>query len=345
MLIKTIFITLSILFLSGNILLPCSAQTLPEKLIEIKISHFAPSTWSQQTHVLEPWAKKIETLTNGRLRFSFFLNESLGKANEQYDLVLKGIADIGCSITEYTPERFPLTSSMKLPFLGVQSGEQASLVLWRIYRDHLKKEFQDTKVLWLWCHSPGQIHTVNKPIRTLEDLKGLRIKITDPGMARVLEELGAVPVICTAPDTYLLLKKGELDGVIIPWEGAYAFDLLQFCKYHTLVNFYTMPFFAVMNKDKYHSLPEDIKKIIDDNSGEEMAVTAGQVSDHEDLKGIALAEKRGDFIYTMPASELNRWKTITMPLGDEWIEKMKTAGLPGDKVLTAIVDLFLQLQK
>jgi len=202
MLTKKIFITLSILFFSGNLTLPCSAQTLPEEPIELKISHFGLPTWAQQTEVLEPWAKTIETLAKGRIKFSFFPNEILGKANEQYDLVLKGITDIGCSVTEYTPGRFPLTSSMKLPFLGVQSGEQASIVLWRIYNDYLKEEFKDTKVLWLWCHGPGQIHTVNKPVRTLEDLKGLRIRIVDPLMAKVLEQLGAIPVKCSAPDTY-----------------------------------------------------------------------------------------------------------------------------------------------
>ena len=313
-----------------------------EESIELKISHFAPSTWTQQSEVLEPWAKKIEKLTNGRVKFSFFPKEALGKASEQYDLALKGIADIAIGLPDYTPGRFPLISAMKLPFLG-ESGERASIVLWGLYKRYLGDEFKDTKVLWMFCHGPGHLHMVNKKVKILKDLKGLRIRVADPVLGKVVELLGAVPLIATIPEAQKLLKAGKADGVAVPWEGALSFKFLELCRFHTEINMYTLPFFVVMNKEKFKSLPEDIKKIIDENSGEEMSALAGRVMDNGDARAKRIASGRGDFIYSLPKAELERWKRITMPVGDEWVEKMKKKGLSGEEILTYIID-FIQIK-
>ena len=312
--------------------------------IELKISHFGTADWPYQKNVLEPWANKIEDLTNGRVKFSFFPNQILGKAPEQYNLVVDGTADIAVGITDYTPGRFPLTSCMQLPFLG-ESGETASIVLWHLYQKYLKDEFKETKVLGLWCHGPGHLHTTKKPIKTLEDLKGLRIKVANPTLGKALKLLGAVPVVCTINDTAKLLNEGELDGVALPWEGVVSFNLSDLCKYHTETSIYTLSFFAVMNKEKYESLPADIRKIIDENIGESISALAGKTSDDEDVKARNIVKKKGNFIYTLPRYELQRWKKMTMPVGDEWVEEMQTKDLPGQEALSFAVDLFMQLQK
>jgi TRAP-type transport system periplasmic protein len=331
-----VFIIISPLFAQDEALL--------QEPIELKISHFGPPDWPYQKDVLEPWVNKIENLTNGKVKFNFFPNQIMGKAPEQYNLVVNGTADIAVGITDYTPGRFPLTSCMQLPFLG-ETGETASIVLWHLYQKHLKDEFKDTKVLGLWCHGPGHLHTTKKPIKTLEDLKGLRIKVANPSLGKALKLLGAVPVVCTINDISKLLDEGKLDGVALPWEGVSSFNLSDLFKYHTETNIYTLSFFAVMNKKKYESLPADIRKIIDENIGESMSALAGKTSDDEDVKSRNIAKKNGDFIYTLPKSELQRWKKMTMSVGDEWIEKMQANDLPGQEALSFVVDLFIQLQK
>ena len=322
--------------------LPAQEKASLEEPIELKISHFALPTWIEQTDVLEPWAKKIESLTSGRVKFSFFPKQALGTASEQYDLVVNGTADISLGVTDYTPDRFPLTSCMKLPFMG-QDGEKASIVLWRLYQKHLKSEFKDVKVLWMFCHGPGHLHTTKKQVKTIEDLKGLKLRIGDPLTAKAFEILGASTVVCSAPDGYDLIKEGKLDGICMPWEGVLNFGYLDFCKYHTEINFYTTPFYVVMNKEKYESLPSDIRKIIDENSGEEMSALAGRVMKNEDVRGKKFAKDRGDSIYYLPESELKRWKQITMPLGDEWIKEMESKGLPGQKVLSDAIELHSEI--
>lgn len=314
-----------------------------EEPIVLKVSHFGPSNWSVQSQILEPWAKKIEVLSQGRVKFVFFPQEILGKANEQYDLVLNGVADIACSITEYTPGRFPLISYVKLPFISGEA-EKASMILWYLYQKYLKNEFKDTVVLALFCHGPANIHTISKQIKTLDDLKGLKIRVGDVLVGRVMELLGAVPVMSSAPEGYKLLKEGKVDGACIPWEGALNFNYLDLCKSHTEVNLYSLPFFIVMNKKRYNSLPADTRKIINDNSGEEMSVFAGRMMDAEDIKGSLIAMKRGDFIYHLPLAEVARWKKIAMPVGDNWVEEMKAKGLPGAEILAYEINLLLQLK-
>ena len=332
------------IFLLGMGLFFLAHNVFAEETIELKISHFAPPTWTPQKDILEPWAKKIETLTNGRIHFSFFPKEALGKGSEQYNLAVKGTADIALSVTEYSPGRFPLTSSMRLPFLS-KSAERNSLVLWSLYQKYLQEEYKDTKVLWLFCHGAGHLHTVSKPVKTLEDIKGLRLRVADPALGKVVELLGAIPVVSTAPEGYQLLQEGKVDGAIIAWSGAIDFKYLELCKYHTEINMYTLPMFVAMNKEKYTSLPEDVKKIFDENSGEKMAVMTGRAFDNVDVKAKKIAQDRGDFIYSLPKAEHERWKKITVVVGDHWVEEMKAKGLPGQEVLAYVVDLFIQLQK
>lgn len=332
-----------LLFLSLGLFFQSRAYA--EEAVELKISHFGPTSYVQHREVLEPWAKKIEKLTQGRIKITIFPAEALGKPAEQYDLAVKGIADISFGLPSYTPGRFPLTLVIRLPFLG-KSGEQASLIFWYLYKKYpqLQNEFKDTKVLWLFCHGPGQLHTVSQPVKTLEDLKGLRIRVADPALGKALELLGAIPVVSSVTDGYKLMQEGKIDGVCVPWEGALNFNYLELCKYHTLINMYALPFFVVMNKEKYASLPSDLKKIIDDNSGEEMAIVAGRAFDQEDAAGRKIAQDRGDFIYTLPKQELERWKKITMTVGDDWVKEMKAKGLPGQEVLTFIIE-FIRIEK
>jgi TRAP-type C4-dicarboxylate transport system substrate-binding protein len=308
-----------------------------EEAIELKISHFGPADYVQQREVLEPWAKKIEKLSQGRVKFTIFPKEALGVAARQYDMAIEGIADISFGLPSYTPGRFPLTSVMRLPFLG-DSGEQASLILWYLYEKFLKDEYKDVKVLWLFCHGPGQLHTVNKEVRTLEDLKGLRIRVADLLLGKAIELLGGIPVVSTAPEGYKLMQEGKIDGACLPWEGAYNFKYLEFCKYHAIINMYTLPFFVVMNKEKYESLPADLRKIIDENSGEEMSAAAGRANDREDAAGKGVAQGRGDFIYVLPQQELEGWRKITMPLGDSWKQEAEEKGQPGQEVLAFVIE-------
>lgn len=311
--------------------------------VELKMSHFMPPKHVQHRAVMAPWAKKMGELTKGKLKITIFPGGALGRPPQQYDNAVKGITDIAFGLQAYTPGRFPLTSCLRLPFM-VKSGEQGAIVFWDMYQKYLKDEYKDVKVLWLFCHGPGQIHTTRKQVKTLEDLKGLKIRSPGAIMSKALKRMGAVPVHMPITEAYTALERKTVDGVAVPWETMRPFRLYEQCKFHTVADLYTMTFFVVMNKKKYEALPSDIKKVLDEKSGEVMSVWAGRSYDQENIPGRQLVEKKGGKIFQLPFGEKERWRKAVLPLRDEWVKDMEEKGLPGEEVLKYAKDKLSKTQ-
>lgn len=227
--------------------------------INLKVSSPWPPKHPQHTMVIEPWGKKIGELTGGRVKITLFPGQALGKAKDQYEMAAKGICDIALTIPAYTPGRFQLTSVFWLPFM-VTSAEETSVALWKIYEKYLQDEYKDVKVMWQYVHAPGQIFTRKKPVTTLGDLKGMKIRATNPYVQKSLKVLGASPVSIPVPEVYNSLDRGVVDGTAMPFEGLWVFKQYEVVDYGTLCNLYTMSFAIVINKRKWESLPADIKK-------------------------------------------------------------------------------------
>ena len=211
------------------------------------------------TMVIEPWAKKINELTKGRVTINMFPGQALGKAADQYEMAAKGICDMALSIPAYTPGRFQLASVFMLPFM-VTTAEETSVAFWKTYEKYFVDEFKDVKVLWLYVHAPGQIFTRKKAFKTLADLKGMKIRATSPYIQKSLKVLGASPVAIPVPEVYSALERGVVDGTAMPFEGMWVFKQYEVVDYGTMCDLYTMTFAIVMNKAKWDALPADIKK-------------------------------------------------------------------------------------
>lgn len=310
--------------------------------VNLKMSHFMP-TKHPQHKVMEKWAKNMESLSGGKLKITIFPGGALGKPPHQYESAVKGVTDIAFGLHSYTPGRFPLTSVMELPFM-VKSGEQGAVVLWSLYEKYLRNEFKDAKILWMFCHGAGQLFTTKKPVKTLKDLKGLKIRSPGPIMSRVLKRLGATPVSMPITQVYTALERRTIDGVVVPWEAMRPFRLYEKCKYATEADIYTMTFFVAMNKNKYCSLPPDLKKLVDENTGEKMSFTAGKAYDAADGPGRELCIKKGIQIYKLPDAERERWKTTANPVEDQWVKDMEAKGLPGQEILEFTVESLTKVQ-
>jgi len=285
-----------------------------------------------QHKVMAQWAKDMEKRTNGRLKVTIFPGGALGKPPQQYDSAVKGITDIAFGLHAYTAGRFPLTSVLRLPFM-VKSGEQGAKVLWSLYERYLRDEFKDAKVLWMFCHGPGQVYTTKDPVKNLEDLKGVKLRTPGAVMSKVLKQLGAVPVSMPITQVYTALERKTVNGLCGPWEIMRPFRFYEQVKYATVANIYTQTFFVVMNKSKYESLPADLRKIIDENSGRKMSIVAGRAYDTADGPARELCIKKGIQVYTLPPQERRRWIKGAMPVVDNWLADMKAKGLPGKEVL------------
>jgi TRAP-type C4-dicarboxylate transport system substrate-binding protein len=317
-------------------LLCLSTGMVSAKIIELKFAQPFSPKHTMQKKVFEPWAEKINKMTNGKVKVTFYPGGALGKTPDHYDLAEKGIADIIYVLQDYTPGRFPMTSVFELPFM-IPSATKTSKAMWKTYEKfpEFQKEYKRVKPLALFCHPGGHFNTLKKPIRKIEDLKGLKFRTASPHVTKALKIFGAVPVNMPITEAYTALDRGVVDGTVLPWEGNFIFKLAELLKYGTEADFYTMTMMVVMNKRKWNSLPDDIKKVIDETTGMAMSLEAGKTYDqtNQPMKGLCL--KKGMQAIQLPAAEKKKLEALTIPLRDEWIKEMDAKGLPGKAVLDA----------
>lgn len=324
------------LFVIGHFFLTEPAETWATT-IELKLSQPFSPKYYQQTQLLEPWAKQLEEHTNGQVKVKFFPGGALGKAGQIYSMVENGIVDIGFDLHDYTPGRFPAISVFELPFM-ISSAELGSEAMWKAYEqfESVRKEYKGVKVLWLSCHAPGFFNTTQKPIKSLEDLKGLKIRTASSMVTETLQLFGSTPVTMPATEVYNALEKGVVDGTVLPYDGLKAFKLEDVVKYIARADFYTMTFFVVMNQKKFDSLPQKAKEFINGHMGAMMSKASGKIFDQESKivrkKFLDLGVKEFEF----NDAEMKKLKQVVEPIEDKWLKEAASKGIDGQKLLKAV---------
>jgi TRAP-type C4-dicarboxylate transport system substrate-binding protein len=301
--------------------------------ITLKLSSFVPAPHFMNQEVLVPWIEMVEERTDGQVQIDFYPGGTLGKPQDQYDMAVKGVADITWGILGYTPGRFPLSTVMDIPFMS-PSAETGSRMIQRLYDDGLlKEEYRDVKLLALGMPNGVDLHTRKKLVKNLEDLKGLRVRVWSPIMGEVFKSWGGVPVAMPATEVYVSMERGVIDAVVMDPNTLYATKLNEVVKYHTRAGLFSSGFFFVMNKKTWNSLPSDVQKVIDELSGEYFAAELhGKRGDLAAAKAWERIEAEGHTIYVLDEDEKKRWEGTSSYVADEWVENMENKGLPGERV-------------
>jgi TRAP-type C4-dicarboxylate transport system substrate-binding protein len=157
-------------------------------------------------------------------------------------------------------------------------------------------------------------------------------------VTKALKIFGSVPVTMPITETYTALERGVVDGTVVPWEGVFIFKLQDLLKYTTITDFYTVTMAFLMNKDKWESLPEDIKKILEPHIGYSLSEWAGRVYDetNEPMKQRCL--KAGMQIVDLDPAVLAKLKEVTDPLRKEWVKEMSDKGFAAQEILDAAIE-------
>lgn len=321
----------SIFFLGMLLLVGTFSYAQTTKPIELKLSHGLSTMHNLHVNVFVPFAKELEQRTKGRAKITIYPSESLGKIKDQYDLVLQGVTDMAWFVPAYTTGRFPLTSVMELP-MHVPSAKVGSRVIWELYDKYLKADYPGIKIITLCTDGPGQLHMVKKPVRTLEDIKGLRIRSSGVEQTALLRELGASPLTIPIADVYDALQKGMADGAVFDFSAIVDFKLHELMRYHTIANMYVLPFGMVMNQKVWDGLPADIQKAITEISGAHMSEVAGASFDKYDSLGREAAKRVKAEIITLSPQEQKRWDDRASPIIEKWIASVEAKGAPGKKI-------------
>jgi len=280
--------------------------------VRLTYSSFFPPTHIQ-SKLAEQWCNEVETRTGKSVLIDFYPGGTLSPARQCYDGVVEGISDIGQSALAYSRGRFPVMAAVDLP-MGYQTGVQATAVANAVYAKFAPAELDDVVPMYFHAHGPGLLFTVEKPVRTMADLKGLKIRSTG-NSAKLIEALGGTPVAQPMPAAYQSLQKGVVDGSVHPMESNKGWKLGEVVRHCTMTVpvGYTTTFFIVMNKDRWNEiLPKD-QKIIE-QINREWSVKHGRAWDASDAEGREfLASKGGDFIELDPA-EAERWVQAARPV-------------------------------
>lgn len=302
--------------------------------IKLTYSNFFPPTHIQ-SKLAESWCEEVARRTEGRVKVQYFAGQTLTKARQTYDGVVDGIADIGYSAFAYTRGRFPVMGAVDLP-MGYPDGVTATAVANMVYERFTPEELADTRLMYVHAHGPGLIHTRDKAVRTLEDLKGMKIRSTGTS-AQVVKALGGTPVPMPMPESYQSLQKGVVDGCANPIETNKGWKLGEVVDYVTLAYpvAYTTSFFIVMNKTKWNSIDAEDQKTIQ-AINREWAVKHGEAWDSSDKEGLKFFLDQGNTTVEIDAKEAVRWEAAVAPMIDEYAAKLDEKGLNGTEVIEAI---------
>lgn len=309
--------------------------------VTLRFAHFWPAVAGTHKQLFQVWADTIAEESDGRIAVEVYPAQTLAKAPAQYDAVKSRIADVTATVQGYTANRFPLTQVVELPGV-VKNAAHGSCIIQNLYDEGMiADEYGDTRPLFLFTHGPGHLHTTSTPIKSPQDLAGLRIRRPTSVVANLLEQVGAQPVGMPAPESYQSMQRGVIDGVALPWEGQLVFRLNELTQQHTEVGgLYTLSFVVTMNKDVYESLGDDLKKVIDDNSGMKWAEKAATVFDALDEKGRAAALEAGHEIHVVEGGADNpEWKPVLEKATEAYLSDLEGKGLPARKVYARAMEL------
>jgi TRAP-type C4-dicarboxylate transport system substrate-binding protein len=311
--------------------LPAAAQE-----VTLKVHYHLPPTSFAGTLFIQPWCERIAKESGNRMKCQIYPSMQLGGTPSQlFDQVRDGVADVVWTLPGYTAGRFPTVEAFELPFM-MQSPEATSKALWDYVQLHGQAEFKDVRPLAFHVHGDGVFHMASKPVKTAADLRGLKLRAPTRMTNKFIAMLGATPVSMPVPQVGDALSKGVIDGAVVPYEVVPSVKLQELAKYHSETDpaeaaFYTSTFIFAMNKAKYESLPADLKKVIDNNSGQALSGQIGKAflqADHEGKKLVAPAS-----VNVIPAAELASWKQLGNKLAADWVKDMDGKGLPGARLL------------
>uniref|UniRef100_UPI003341025B TRAP transporter substrate-binding protein n=1 Tax=Castellaniella defragrans TaxID=75697 RepID=UPI003341025B len=325
-----------------------AAAAQADDKVVLKVAHFLPATANAQVRMIQPWCDKVARESNARIVCQIYPAMQLGGTPAQlFDQAKDGVADVVWTLQTYSAGRFDKSAVFELPWM-ISDTESGSKALWDFTHQYAMDEYRGVHPIFMHVHDGTLLHFTGKTPETLEDMKGLKIRAANRVNSQMLAAIGAAPVQMPLPAIPDAMAKGVVDGAAVPWEGVPAIKLDEIARYHMDVprgkpRMANSIFVFGMNQARYDSLPPDLKKIIDDNSGLETSGWAGRVA-FDDMAATFRqgAEANGNTFYYMPDIEYDRWVDATRVVDQEWVQSVDQKGANGAELLLLARNLIRQ---
>ncbi len=304
--------------------------------VTLRLHQFLPAQANVPALVLDVWADQVEEASGGRIEIERYPSMQLGGTPpELMDQAIDGVADIVWTVVGYTPGRFPSTEVFELPFM-VEDARAASCAYWTMFEESMQEEFSAVHILGTWVHGPGMFHTAD-PVEVPGDLQGMQIRGGSRLVNQLLELTGATPVGMPVPAVTEGLSRGVIDGTTIPWEVTASLRVAELVSNHTEFEgpaLYNLTFVLAMNSDVYNGLPDDLRAIIDENSGLDFSIFAGGTQADADGPARQIAVDLGNNIITIDqATAESEWLPVVEPIYASWVADMAANGRDGQALI------------
>ncbi|MFL1453988.1 TRAP transporter substrate-binding protein [Marinobacter sp. GN3S48] len=309
----------------------------------LRVSHFLPASSNAHANVIEPWCEKLEADSDGRLQCQIYPSMQLGGSpSDLADMARNGVADIVWTAPGYSPGKFPRTEALELPFLLPYGGVSGNDIIWEFYQQHAYKDYSRFKVLALFGDGGMDIHTRETPINSLADLQGLKLRASGRIIAETLDALGATPVSMPPAQMTESIAKGVVDGAVATWEVVPPTKLNEVTNHHTQLGEERAAFgytilAMLMSKRTYDRLPEDLREIINDNSGEPLVRAFGEAWDKEMVRARSLVDEES--VTELIEAHYNELREQVRELPQQWAKRASEKGLDGETLVETVREL------
>lgn len=322
-------------FFASLILAALSLDAAAQERIALKISSFTPPPHWTNSQLFQPWAQELEKKSGGKVRATLFAgNSAFGKIENQTDQVKAGATDLAWVMNGVPRGRFLRSLIMDLPFMA-PNAYAATNAMWAMLPTHLKEDYAGFKVLAITCHNAGDFFFRDRKVERMEDVRNLRIRAPSSQVQALLQHVGAVPITMGPGQIYESLEKGTIDGLLSVYDGIRGFRLESLVKYALSAHVYVTCFNITMNQDKYNSLPADVKKLIDETTGDRWIEAMPVLWDKNDEAGRQLAVSRGLQVVPVSEDERNKWRAQAQPVIGQQLADLEKQGISNAREIHA----------
>ncbi len=314
-----------------------SFSAVAQTTIRLRVADSFPPAHHQSRDGIVFWMNRVTELTSGRVQFDYFPAEQLGKISDMLDLAQNRVADITYVGPAYFTDRMPLSGVTELPgsFSAAQEGTRA---FWRLIEEYLlEAEFLPNGVRPLYgvMLPPYQLATVPRPVVNLDDLRGLKVFTARGTQELVVRQLGAVPVTLPAPELYIALQRGMLDGAVGAISSIKPYNLHELLKHATTnLNLGSFAVTFVINEQLWKTLPPEIKSAMQ-KAGEETRAHLSRVLDEREAASARELAGLGIHVYSVPDSLVAAISERVRPVWAEWAERLNRRGRRGTEAVRA----------
>lgn len=301
----------------------------------LNVNNWQSPAVTLMTRGVVPWCSDVESVTQGRVKCNI-LPKAVASPAQTFDAVRDGLADVSYIVPGYTPGRFLLTQVAEFPFSG-DSGEELSAAYQRIHEKYLAQadEHKGVMVLAVFTHGPGHIYNTKRPINTLSDLRGMKIRVGGGFVNELSKSMGVNALLKPATESYELLAGGIADGIFFPKNSPDDFKFAPLIKHMTLVpgGLYNTAFTMIANPAKWDRISAADRAAIEKLCGEHLARRLARAYDTGDSIGFKLVQEAKVDVRTASPQLVEEIRLAAQPVETAWVNQVKAKGLDGARIL------------